>query len=931
MKVISRFNNHKRVYSKPSMSTGKVKSLSKLNLSIMDEQLSILNSDIEELYKKYVEKKKIRRRKEKSEQSLVSRINFLIDEERKIRTQIENKLNKNKNCPKNRSVRVLKVPEITTYSGTTLRYNTIESSEDTPRTKYKYKYNGNKKINDLQNEYESDRKNAKIREFIKKNGLNDISLSSIQNNSSIDNNNNITIGNRSTVTNNLCIIINNTDKTESCDNANNKNNFIDVSFAEKEKNNDINNNNNNKNEDNNVIKITENNVEEKNNNNDDDECSENKIKKKENNIENKNNINDDEYSENKIKENEDNEKINNEIQYIKMSIASNINEDNIQNISHTYKQNDEINGNDNKSNLFINEMTEKKNIYKEYKDIKPHELEDNLKTPSFREEKSKDFKETKDYKSVKNIRDNKENIRKENRSLKSLLDSKKKILESLQKDLRFKRISENEKKNKIENNVNLNINGNKTKSNNLNININIRSNNKIKNKRMNKRCYSKPDNKIKNKEFKTFNYNNLKKTLSPNRSGRTKLLNVINRVRIENDIKYKSNRTNKYNKDNLSIDSDEIIISDTKKNSSNKITKKEEEQLNKKVINTFFKNIKNNKNIGIQKEKPKNEEKIYHEYESTPNLLKNINITFNQSIEQKRQLLGIPINIKENQNIINGGNNPNDNKKQTKVKFILVNKNKNIIKNKKEECHKDNSDHKLTNKQKINNKSTKLFYDKKSKNQKIWNINSINSDSKDVNYDSESFPLSNCDMNNNGICKKLFKNNDNNSNKTKNYFDKKERYNKNIASNSSLASLFSIQTNKTNKTNKPKNKNKLNLIKSNDIIVTKNRNENTKFLNTIRLVKKRDKNKENKNQNENAEKPNDLNINNYENNIEPKINENKNKKITKENTKYYENEIKPRKELAAIRRINMRIANYKKNGPQIYNISKKQKNRLKGN
>ena len=44
--------------------------------------------------------------------------------------------------------------------------------------------------------------------------MNDITLSSIQNNSSMENNN-ITIGNRSNVTNNVCIIINNSDKNNS--------------------------------------------------------------------------------------------------------------------------------------------------------------------------------------------------------------------------------------------------------------------------------------------------------------------------------------------------------------------------------------------------------------------------------------------------------------------------------------------------------------------------------------------------------------------------------------------------------------------------------------------------------------------------------------------------------------------------------------------
>ena len=51
-----------------------------------------------------------------------------------------------------------------------------------------------------------------------------------------------------------------------------------------------------------------------------------------------------------------------------------------------------------------------------------------------------------------------------------------------------------------------------------------------------------------------------------------------------------------------------------------------------------------------QRELP-NEEKILYEYNSTPNLLNNINLTFNQSIEKKRQLLGLPINVKRNNNL----------------------------------------------------------------------------------------------------------------------------------------------------------------------------------------------------------------------------------------------------------------------------------------
>ena len=119
-------SNNNTLYKKDAKSTEKVNPSTKINLSLMDEKLSILNSDIEELYKKYLEKKRLRRRKEKCEQSLVSRINFLIDEERKIRSLIENRNIRNEFLNKNKSVKSIKVPEIFTNSGI-MKYNTIES------------------------------------------------------------------------------------------------------------------------------------------------------------------------------------------------------------------------------------------------------------------------------------------------------------------------------------------------------------------------------------------------------------------------------------------------------------------------------------------------------------------------------------------------------------------------------------------------------------------------------------------------------------------------------------------------------------------------------------------------------------------------------------------------------------------------------------
>ena len=87
------------------------------------------------------------------------------------------------------------------------------------------------------------------------------------------------------------------------------------------------------------------------------------------------------------------------------------------------------------------------------------------------------------------------------------------------------------------------------------------------------------------------------------------------------------------------------------------------------------------------------------------------------------------------------------------------------------------------------------------------------------------------------------------------------------------------------------------------------------------MIKKRDKiiNKEKENSNFDEEKSENIKSNKKTFDVDYSTNKNEN------NTKYYENEIKPRKELAVIRRINMKIQNYKKHGPQGYQISKRHK------
>ena len=110
-------NTKKNKKVKNSKSVDKIITKKKKNLSKMNEKLSLLNSDIEDLYKKYAEKKKIRRNKEKSEQYLVSRINFLIDEERKIRKKIENNSSKNRDNEQIKSLKIFTPTEEITNSG----------------------------------------------------------------------------------------------------------------------------------------------------------------------------------------------------------------------------------------------------------------------------------------------------------------------------------------------------------------------------------------------------------------------------------------------------------------------------------------------------------------------------------------------------------------------------------------------------------------------------------------------------------------------------------------------------------------------------------------------------------------------------------------------------------------------------------------------
>lgn len=830
----STLNNNKN-YKKRSSSMKRINPSNKLNLSIMDEKLTLLNSDIEELYKKYIEKKSLRKRKEKSEQTLASRINFLIDEERKIRNQIENKLIKNHHCAKNRSVKILKTQEILTNSGT-IRYSTIESYDNSPRSgNGKFRYNNSNRI--YRKKYINTIENDQLNKMIKKNGINDLTISSIQNNSSIENNN-LTIGNRSNVTNNVCIIINNSDKSNALGDSNKKYvNGQDLSFADKESS-----FNNKKN----VNKSKKFNI------------NEALDKKENNNVKNYINIRE---------EDEDEKKINDEINIIKMRLASKLSEEIMKSMSQTYQQKDEISLNKKINSLYINGMTEKKEDY-------------NLKTPTFKD---------------------KINIQNQNKSLKATLYSKRKIIKNIENEIDLKQNKCKEDKNNLENKILI-----KSKNNN--------NHDKI----LNKRCFSKPNNRfnIKNKIQKNFNFNrnNIKNNgiIIENKS------HIIDKINHLNN-KIKKVKENEIDYKNLSIDSGDIILPEANSNISNH--KKVSEKKNIRAINTNIKTKIENK---IHNRENKKEDK--NMYYSSPKELNKDNLTFKQSIEKKRQLLGIPLNARKNLN-----------KKMEEIS-LKSNSDKNC-EEKIENIyyHRKNENNKFTkiiyNKKNISKKNNNIIAKPKNKDKDEINLNNIISPYKENHYDND---------------KKYRKNNIrlfSNSNLKKNIFSNKDKdkSNKNIASSSSLTSLFSTQTNRTNKGNKNLFRNKNNdydsINKSNisyltnitntkikknkkiniatkskcDMIIKKNENKN--YMNTIRIIKKRDKNgkntlKEEPKQIKNEQKDIKKNNNNSNSNIENK-------------SKIYENAMKPSKELAVIRRIKKRIENYKKNGPQVYQISKR--------
>lgn len=235
--------------------------------------------------------------------------------------------------------------------------------------------------------------------------------------------------------------------------------------------------------------------------------------------------------------------------------------------------------------------------------------------------------------------------------MRNILNCKIKKLKNLEKEIEQKKSYIQQKKNKVQlkkkGNMNLNTDNNNDKQNK-------KKNKTFKN--WDKRCYSKPVNTIgvKSKDLKTFNHNNLNKTLNKNKS------------HMDYDVNKKEDKKIKESDlTNLSIDSDEIILSDANMNTF-MAPKKDTKKAKDKPITIIY----HKKN---QKRELPNEEKILYEYNSTPNLLNNINLTFNQSIEKKRQLLGLPINVKRNNNLKSKKNG------QNKSKAYIIRKKKIII------------------------------------------------------------------------------------------------------------------------------------------------------------------------------------------------------------------------------------------------------------
>ena len=66
-----------------------IKNYQKNNLSLIDKKITTVDSDIQQLYKKYSIAKKERQNQEKNQKTIINRIKYLEDEEKKIRLKCE--------------------------------------------------------------------------------------------------------------------------------------------------------------------------------------------------------------------------------------------------------------------------------------------------------------------------------------------------------------------------------------------------------------------------------------------------------------------------------------------------------------------------------------------------------------------------------------------------------------------------------------------------------------------------------------------------------------------------------------------------------------------------------------------------------------------------------------------------------------------------
>ena len=918
MKGISTFNN-KSIYRKGSRSMERITPIKKMNLSLMDEKLYLLNSEIEELYKKYTEEKSVHQRKEKSEQNLSSRIDFLIDEERKIKNKIEDNVIQNDLIIKNKSLKMLKSPEIDTNIETSdsNRCRTMENNGEEPPYKKKHNYHKSAKIDFKKIKHINNLNNIENK-CKKKNGINGINLNNKQNNSVEKNNGNV----KNNVTNNVCIIINSPKQNETEENQNYNFSFVDVSFSKtnnsnknKTKNfnintNEINGNNYYKKEN---INIKGNFI---NNNKNNNNIEKKDFKRNNNEIKTDKSINN---INNEEKENENLMKINNEINFIKMRLALKLQEENnnmglkiqkqkLKDAVTQTEQFDDISPNLTEGNDTTNNNTN----FITYNVCKTETSEDDVITPTFKQKVNTEKKD------------------KSNQSLRSILFSKQRNLLNLVKEIDIKKKILRQKKIPIESNQDEAQR------------ISLHTDNKKKKhvKKINQRCYSKTDNninKLKNKVFKIFNHDNIANNLN------TEKMNRKNSSNRRNNSNNKKGLKNEFN--NLSVDSDESIL--YRINNKRLIDLKKNISMDKRTQNSIFYNKSQKKNKNMRIRYNPNDDKMYYEYDSTPNLINNMNLTFNQSIEKKRELLGLPQDIKDKirnkiEKIDSLLKNNIDKIKQKENNFrkISLNKNKieinNNLKNKIKEIHIKKE--KIWNKNNIANKSSRTMNKKKYSKRIINNINYKKSETNDNNYnkynihekrnfDSGNYPLStntkyktNNIQTNNQIFNNIFNNyarfsstsNDKNINKN--------------ASNESLTSMFSTKTNRTNRTNrtqkkirinntsvKSKNKENYNNYKSNDKNNSTNKNKYgniNKYLKNIKLMKK----------DQNLIKKEEANKN-IVRNLHDEI-----KDMT--DIKLHEKEIKIKRQLAAIRRINQIKEDYKKKGAQLNQVNKRYLNKF---